>query len=431
MSDFNTRDCINESFLLPMHTEGTQSVPIHKIAHGAEGSMAVVSGSDPLPCMDNGIIGAGNSTDTLLTSGSTFTGTAELNYHPDVQVYVKTDQVGTLYCEFSVDGTNWDTSLSFAYNPSRINPPHKFSKGNRYFRVRFVNGTDGDQTYLRLQTDYGAFRQLTAPINGTLAENYDATVTRPTDYMSEVAMGKRQGRAVWNKFGYNLNVPNSATEQILASWGGAFDPNTDIISTAQTFTIAYNNATDGLGTTGATQLIVSYLDENFLAQTAFHVLSNTGSDVTSFTGLGINRVVVYANGGAGWNVNNITITATTDGTTQAQVPALSSVTQQCIFHTQISHTFLADWLWFNCLKLSGAGGSPRVNIKGYSWSRVTETRYEVFNEDIDTSVENSIAIAPSQKFIVGGREVLYFTASSNTNNTAVKCRFSGIEERVV
>jgi len=74
-----------------------------------------------------------NSTTTILTAGSTFTGTATLvDKFPSVGATVSTDQNGTIYFEFSPDGINWDTSLSFNYNTSRINPPHQFSVLGRY-----------------------------------------------------------------------------------------------------------------------------------------------------------------------------------------------------------------------------------------------------------------------------------------------------------
>lgn len=378
-----------------------------------------------------GIVSTSNSSTTPLGIGGSFSGVAELNSYPDIMVQVATDQNGEYFVEFSPDGTNWDTSLSFVYDTSRINAPHILVKGKRYFRVRFNNTSGSAQTEFRLYTYYGFFEKLTAPINGTLSENYDALVVRPTDYESEVAMGKRQGRNVWNKFGYNLAV-NVGTE-IVASWGGTFDPTTDIMSTAQTFTITYDPAKDGSAATGARSLLFYYLDENFLAKTATHTLSNTGSDVTSFTGLGINRVIVLSNGGTGWNEGDITITATGDATTQAEIPTGGSVTQQCIFHTQINHTFLGDYLRFKILKPSG-GGTGNGFIIGYSWSRVTQTRYEVFREAYATSAnaDQVMELKPSQKFPIGGREVLYFVIQDDSgNNTVVAGRFSGIEERVL
>jgi len=372
-----------------------------------------------------------NSSIVPLVSGATFTGVAELNDYADVMITTKSDQNGTIYFEFSPDGTNWDTSLSFVYDTSRINPPHIFVKAERYFRVRFLNTSATDQTIFRINTYYGAFEKLTSPINGTVSDNYDALVVRPTDYRYEVAMGKRQGRNTVNKWGYNLDIDSGSGEEIIAPWGGTFNPNTDIMSVAQTFTITYNNATDGLGQTGALVLIITYIDANYNEITAFHTLGSTGTDTTSFTGFGINRVVVYTTGGLGWNAQDITLRASADSTIQAQVPAEKSVTQQCIYHTPINHNLLMDWVKGNVLKISGGGGNPTTTVVGYSWSRVTETRYEIFREDIDTNVENHMIVAPSQPFVVGGREVIYFECSTDTNNTVMKFRFSGILERIL
>lgn len=379
------------------------------------------------PPQETTILSTLNSDTTPLGTNGVYVGTAELNNYQDVMITLKTDTNGTLYTEFSPDGTNWDSSLSFVYDTTRINPPHVLVKGYRYFRVRYVND-DVAQGIFRLQTYYGLFNKLTSPINGTVSENYDAQLVRPTEYKHEVAMGKRQGRTLWNNFGYNLDVDTGA-EEIIAPWGGVFTPSTHIITTAQTFTIAYNNTTDGSGQTGATQLLFTYLDANFLEKTAIHVLGSTGSDVTSFTGLGINRVVVLMNGGVGYNTNDITITATTAGTTQAFIPATQSVTQQCIFHTQINHNFLTEWLYINVRKLTSAGGDTFYTLIGYSWSRVTQTRYEIFRHNGDTS-SNTLELNPTLPFVIGGREVLYFTLTTDTNNTVVSCRFSGIQERI-
>ena len=249
-------------------------------------------------------------------------------------------------------------------------------------------------------------------------------------YDVAVARGKIDFRTIWNKFGYNQSVPNSTTEQIIAPWGGAFDPTTDIMTTDQTFTITYDQTVDGAGTTGALSLMVigvKTVDGVVVNFTQFHTLGNTGTDVTSFSGIGINRVNLISNGGLGWNAADITFTATTDGTTQAEIPAEGSVTQQLIFHTQQNYNFQATWVRFNVRKLSKGGSDIFYTVKGYSWSRVTLTRYEVFRENDDTGLSATTDIKPSEIFTIGGREVLYFTATSDTNSTVVNGRFSGKE----
>lgn len=372
-----------------------------------------------------------NTSTTPLNNGQTFTGEAEQPDKNGVYVQLKTDQSGILTVQFSPDGTNWDTTLTYNYYPDRIFPIEPFNNPNkRFVRVSFTNDSGSNQTEFRLYTYSAPYNTLNSSINSTLSETFPAQVVRTTDYYSEVAMSKRQGRKVWNKFGYNGSV-NSGTTEIVASWSTAFSPVTGIMASAQTYTITYNATTDGQGRTGALSLLITHIDSNFQESTETHTLGATGSDVTSFSGYGINRVIVLSNGGLGWNANDITITATTDGTTQAQVPAQGSVTQQCLFHTQINHTFLADYLRFKILKPSG-GGSGNGYLIGYSWSRVTNTRYEVFRESYTTSstTDALIELKPSQKFQIGGLEVLYFVLEvTNGNNTRVEGRFSGIEER--
>lgn len=245
------------------------------------------------------------------------------------------------------------------------------------------------------------------------------------DFNTEVAIGRVPNASNVNKFGHNEDVDTGAWE-IIASFGGTFDPTTNVITSSQTFTITYDTVTnggDGSAGTGATSLLFTYLDENFLEATAIHALGSDGSDVTSFSGLGINRIVVLSSGSAGYNNNNITVTATTDGTNQAQIPAGMSVTHQCLYHTPINTTLLIYYLYANILKLSGS--SPTVEVKMYSWSRVTLTRYEVAHIKIDTSIENNIKPLDSIPFIFTGREVIWLESLTDQNNTEVEARFSG------
>ena len=50
-----------------------------------------------------------NTTTTPLASGATYNGTLELNGAPWVQVSLETDNTGTLYFDFSNDGSNITT----------------------------------------------------------------------------------------------------------------------------------------------------------------------------------------------------------------------------------------------------------------------------------------------------------------------------------
>lgn len=242
------------------------------------------------------------------------------------------------------------------------------------------------------------------------------------DVNYEIARGRLPGWTTWNKFGYNADIDTTTDPEIVAAFGGTFSP----LTTAYTLDVASSSAEDGAGSgTGASSLQIIGIGDGYIEQSETVNLNGTGTVVTSNTWLGVNRVQVLSSGSNNANVGNITLSATTEGSTQAYIPAGESVTQQAIFHVPANKVFLADWLWLNANKLSG-GGTPRVTIKAFAYADATTTNYEVFREVIDTSAENTIVLNPSQPFIIGQKQTLYFTAETTVNDTIVNIRFSGV-----
>lgn len=369
-----------------------------------------------------GIQSTGNTSTATLGSSATFTGTSEQNPFPDVMCSCYSDTEGTLYFDFSVNGTDWRTFPVQGFSVSAgIHEFHTAVKGPRYFRVRFVNGSAAQSTF-QLYTYYGAFSKIpNGPLNQSQGLDADAILTRPTDFQDEVTRGLRSGVSQLNKFAFRDDVDTADGDALIIADNTTNTPT--IMTTAGTFDITYNNTTDGSSTTGATALLVDYLDENFELQQATHVLGSTGSDTTSFSGLGINRAVVVSSGSANTNTNDITITATTGGSVQAFIPAGTSVTQQLWGHIPINSVGVAKFLFVNALKISG-GGSPRVTFKIFVYNRFVETQYEVFRYIMDTSTENHLEIIDPVNFPFSGRDVVWCTASTDTNNTEVSARLS-------
>jgi len=168
-----------------------------------------------------GVVSETNSSTAILESGATFTGTAELNNYPDVFITVKTNQTGTIYADFSPDGTNWDSTLSFEYNPSLLNPPHVLVKGSRYFRIRYIN-TGSTQEYFRLFCYYGSFNKLTSPANAVIARTQDALVIRPLDFNLTVAEGLYQNTQNTIKDGINPDVRSGSVPEDVWYSGGTY-----------------------------------------------------------------------------------------------------------------------------------------------------------------------------------------------------------------
>jgi hypothetical protein len=243
----------------------------------------------------------------------------------------------------------------------------------------------------------------------------------PAPYPDNINLGEYPFVSTLNKFAYRDGI-QAADGDALVWPDGAINTPT-ILTSASTFTVTYNNATDGLGTTGALSLLFTYIDENEEETTGVLTLGSSGSDVTSFSGLGINRVVVLSSGSAGFNTNDITITATTGGSTQAFLDAGTSVTQQLIAHIPANTTGIGKFLFVNALRLSG-GSAPRVVFKVKVYSRITQTTYEVFRYEMDTGVQNSLALIDPIGFNFSPRNVIYITANTDTNNTDVSARIS-------
>lgn len=362
-----------------------------------------------------------NATTTALGAGATWTGTGELvTAFNNIVVACKSDVDGTLYLEQSPDGTNWDSSLTYKVTGG-VNEVHRLTITRPYFRARYTNGST-EQGYFRLTTIFNSAPALSAPLNLSVQQDGDAITTRPSHFQYEAAMGRREGVTTWNKFGFNADI-DTGTETIW-SVGGVFTP----LASASTLTVVSTDAADDSAGTGAQSIIIYGVDANREAITEVVTMDGTSSVVTTNTFFGVNRAAIYLAGTGQVNAGDINITATTGGATQTQIPAGLGTTQHGFFFVQAGHTALMDWLLININKISG-GASPRVTVKAWVTSLVSGAKYEVFRHVVDTAVENTIELRPSQPFIVGEKSLISFEATTNTDNTVASVRFSLVEEK--
>jgi len=243
------------------------------------------------------------------------------------------------------------------------------------------------------------------------------------DYRYKVALGDVTDAKTVNVWGYNPDIDIASGQEFIARYSG----NLNIITTADNLSIVSDSANDTIAGSGARLLWIQGIGEDFLYQEEYLALNGLTPVTSAKKYLGVNFIVVVSAGNVTGNLGNITVQdlAGTVGT-QAYISVGVNTTQLSSYHTRIGYTFLADWLWLNVRKLAG-GTNPRVTVRAYSYSRVTNIKYQVFRHDIDTSIESTFELKPSQPFIIGGREIFYLTAETDTNNTIVNVRYSGIE----
>jgi hypothetical protein len=163
-----------------------------------------------------------NSTSTLLNTGATFTGTSEdVSKYNSLVLAVKTDQDGSLFIDFSSDGTNFDSILTFNVVAS-VNEVHRITITRKYCRIRFTNTSASNQTYLRLQTTFGNQTQLTSSLNSTIQNDADALTVRNVDPEIAISRGLFEGYSIVQKFGRNGDIDTATVPEDIWNGGGAY-----------------------------------------------------------------------------------------------------------------------------------------------------------------------------------------------------------------
>lgn len=206
-----------------------------------------------------------NNTTSFLTSGATYTGGWEQNDYPDVMVSCHTDNPGTLYFDFSPDGTNVNTFPVGGFKVAAgIHEFHTAVKGPRYFRVRLVNDT-GNQSFLRLYTYFGQFRQGNLPINAPIGADADAIVVRSVSAATDLAFGKFTGMTEDEKFGSVRLIDAADTPADVWAYGSD-----DVVSGAQktfpTGIVDFFISSDNTSDTNV-DVTVGYIDVSGYSQT--------------------------------------------------------------------------------------------------------------------------------------------------------------------
>ena len=250
-----------------------------------------------------------NATSTSLSGGATYTGTWERAPRAMALIQSYADQVGTLFCEFSVDGVNVDSTFPVNGYSASANIPLVIpvAVGARFFRVRYVNGASA-QTAFRLEAGYGEFTNFYAPLNNPYSLSSPAIITRSPWTWLDIARGQSTGITTDKKFGRNAAV---GTTYLPVALGGIY--RTPQSGSATTLRVKAGNANDTAAGSGARQITLIGLDENFNEVT--ETLATAGTSASSPTTATFTRLFrcfvsqsgAYATSAAGSHAADIVI----------------------------------------------------------------------------------------------------------------------------
>jgi len=240
-----------------------------------------------------------NSTSVPLLAGAAWTGSSyDVSAFPSVMFAVLTDKSGMAQMQFSPDGTNWDSRISFGIE-SGVNDVHRLTVTRRYYRATFTNTSLDTQGFFRLQSMLGSQQTLTSALNSTIQNDADAVITRSIGEETMIAQGKVNGYALVNKVGRNPDVDTATTPEDIWNGGGTYlgFPTT---GTAERVVVASSSNADSVFGTGARQLNIIGLDGNYNQISESVFLSGTTGVLTnqSFWRIHTSSVLSGANSAA-------------------------------------------------------------------------------------------------------------------------------------
>lgn len=267
----------------------------------------------------------GPSTSTALAAGGSFVSDGFIDGKDDVLITCKSDADGVLKAEFSQDNTNWDSSLSFNVG-SNIYEIHRLIKGHRYFRVRYLNGSDA-QGYLRLETSFGMYGPLTTPLNLSVGGDADSIVTTSIGEEIAIADGRFTTYQTINKFGRNRDVDNAADVWSLGGEYTGFP-----LGVNQTVSILSSNAQDISGAgVGFHSIRVFGLGSDYDIIQEDIQLNGSIPVATTNQFSRVNRMYGLTAGASGLNIGSITARHTTSSGVLAHIFPLTGQTEQAIY----------------------------------------------------------------------------------------------------
>lgn len=237
----------------------------------------------------------------------------------------------------------------------------------------------------------------------------------------EVALGNISGMASVVVRGHNPSQTSASGFVDVSEFGDL-----TYLSSAETMEIASADTNDTSAGTGLRTLLLAGVDGTGAAISETITMNGT-TDVTSVNSyLRVNSMTGLTGGSVGWNIGNVTATATTAATVQCEMDATEGLSQNSHYTVPLGKTLYVERLEFNVAKTSG-GSAPVVEFKGYTrpggagaaWVQLVDKR-------IDASVTDEIDVQTSFPAPLIARSDLRFRSDTDQNNTEVRTRFYGL-----
>lgn len=363
-----------------------------------------------------------NTTTTALGSSATWVGHPDIGAGmPDVLLDIESDQAGTVFCDFSPDGTNWDRFPPAGYPlQAGIHFFHKLLKAGKYFRLTITNGSVA-QTYLRAYTYFGTFGFPTAPVGFAIDDNADAQTVKAiltakgpdgtyrnatsniagalsvANFNQQVGRGTQTGFTAGSMSGRNPDLDASTAGLPEDIWGGGDEYTGQPTSSGDTITITGAAADTSTGTGMRTIKVYGLFSTASEAEdTVTYTMAGASGVTSTESWYRAYRAVGASYGSGGTNAGQVTIFHT--GTTAnifARIPAGDGETQICAFTVPAGCTGQVLTFDAEMSRANGSAGSVDVQLM------VREFGSGGYNAVRDYSVTHAASIEKKYQFGLG------------------------------
>jgi hypothetical protein len=235
------------------------------------------------------------------------------------------------------------------------------------------------------------------------------------DFFLEVAKGQVPGHSLKIVRGHNAALALDTLEDVWEA-GGVMT----YLSSAETMNIASTSTSDD-GDPGAGTVLVEGVDNNGAYISEVVTLNGTTDVLTTNSFLRVNFMKVLTAGSTGWNVGDVTATASSAGTVQDEMDATEGVSQSSHHTIPLGKTGYLYKVEINGARLGQGGSTPEIEFKGYgrpfggAW-------IQLFDKNLDTSVTDELdVILPFPSRLVA-RTDIRMTGTADINASEARTR---------
>jgi len=253
-----------------------------------------------------------NAPPLLAAAGTYSSAWINITNYTGVGITVRSDVAGTLYIDWSANGSDTDDTFTYDIAPN-LEDFHRITRRNAFIKVRYVNnGTP--QTYFTLQLSAGDFQPVSVPLNRQLQRDADATLVRGIPSFLEISTDKFLGISKVNIVGINSDIDSGSVPEWI--WDGPTGAYTGFpTGNAEAIRITSDSANDASAGSGARTVLVTGLDENWEIASETITLSGLTPAVSTTTFRRVHFAYVTTSGSSNEAFNAGTLTIAHNVTT--------------------------------------------------------------------------------------------------------------------